>query len=149
MLFRTHIALGVLLGIICFFSFDYNVLVFATTVFASLLPDIDSTKSFIGNRFFLRPLQWIIKHRGVFHSLTLCFVLSYFISAVYPFLAFAFFIGYTSHLLLDSITVEGIVPFWPLGYKTEGVITTGSFTEKMTFWGICIFAVIFLFLKLF
>jgi inner membrane protein len=149
MLFKTHIAFGAFLGLIAFFSFDYNLFVFATTIFASTLPDIDSTKSFIGNRFFLRPIQWIIKHRGIFHSLTLCFVLSWVISMLYPVLGFAFFLGYASHLFLDSITVEGIVPFWPLQYKTEGAITTGSVVEKITFWAICGFGFLLLFLKLF
>lgn len=149
MLFRTHVALGVFLALIALFSFHYNLLVFMMVIFASMLPDIDSTKSFIGNRILLRPLQWIIKHRGIFHSITFCFFVSWLIALIYPLLAFPFFLGYSSHLFLDSITIEGIVPFWPLKYKTEGVITTGGLVEKVTFWGICVFSVVFLFLKLF
>lgn len=149
MLFKTHLALGVFVGLVCLFSFNYNPLVFAIAVFASILPDIDSTSSFIGNRFWLRPLQWIIKHRGIFHSLTACVLLAWLIALVYPRLAFSFFAGYASHLLLDSFTVEGVVPFWPFGHKTEGMIPTGGKVETGLFWILCAGSVIFIVAKLF
>ena len=149
MLFRTHLAIGVFTGFVAFFAMGNSILAFFAATFASLLPDIDSTSSFMGNRFWLRPMQWIIKHRGIFHSLTLCVFLSWIVALYYPPVAFAFFIGYASHLLLDSFTIEGVVPFWPLSYKTEGVITTGGKIDSGIFWISCLCCGLFLIAKLF
>lgn len=149
MLFRTHFAVGLFTGFLAFFALNNSILAFLTATFASILPDIDSTSSVLGNRFWLKPMHWIIKHRGIFHSLTFCVALSYPIALFHPTIAFAFFIGYASHLLIDSFTVEGVVPFWPLGYKTEGIITTGGKIDSGLFWISCLASAIFLIAKVF
>jgi membrane-bound metal-dependent hydrolase YbcI (DUF457 family) len=138
MLFKTHVAFGIFVGLLAMQAFDFSPLVFLLCVFASILPDIDSTKSFIGNRFYLRPLQWMVKHRGFFHSLTACVLFSIIVWAFVPKMAFAFFAGYAVHLLIDSFTIEGVTPFWPLTYKTEGAFTTGNVSESIIFFVMCI-----------
>ncbi|MBC8444083.1 metal-dependent hydrolase, partial [Candidatus Woesearchaeota archaeon] len=48
-------------------------------------------------------------------------------------------IGYSSHLILDSFTKQGIKPFYPLSnIKFKGNTTTNSIIEKLLFWIITI-----------
>lgn len=139
MLLKTHVAFGVLIGLLIMPAFNFSPLIFLVCIVATVLPDIDCARSFIGNRFYLRPIQWVVKHRGFFHSLTACIVFSIIVWSFAPRFAFAFFMGYAAHLFIDSVTVEGITPLWPLSYKTEGAFTTGKFSENVIFFVLCLF----------
>ncbi len=143
MLFRTHAIIGIFAGLVVV-SWTGDPLSFFICLFASLLPDIDSTKSFIGRRFYFRPIQWIVKHRGFFHSLTACILFSLIIARIAPSISFAFFVGYAAHLLADSFTVEGVTPFWPLAHKTEGTMTTGNLSENFIFFSFCVLSLLVL-----
>ncbi|MEI6731477.1 MAG: metal-dependent hydrolase [archaeon] len=133
MLSRTHIAFAVMF-ILLFFNSVHSKFIFVVVVlFSSLLPDLDSMHSKLGNRWFLRPLQWFVKHRGMLHSLTFSVIIALLLDFFLPVLAFPFFLGYASHILLDSFTIEGIRPFWPLKAEVKGWLKTDGTSEKLTF----------------
>ncbi len=135
MMFRTHLAFAALSALV-FLSYSSNKLLFLFVALASaLLPDVDSAHSILGKRWFFRPMQWMVKHRGVFHSLTFCLIVSLAFAFFYPVFALPFFLGYASHLLLDSFTDNGIRPFWPSKKELKGFIRTGGKIEKGLLYG--------------
>lgn len=93
-------------------------------VFA-ILPDMDNPRSFIGRLlfFFSGPLDRHFGHRTISHSLLFCVFISIMyatLSAVVVggFLAaaplfFAAFMGFFSHIMLDSMTKQGTLFFYP------------------------------------
>ena len=115
---------------------------------ATFIPDIDSRFSTLGHRYFARILQFFTKHRGVIHSFSFLFLITFLLVLFFPVLALGFFLGYGLHLFADSFTKEGIEPFYPWKRKSRGFVSTGSKTET----GIFVFFLIldlFLFLRLF
>ena len=135
MLIKTHLVI-VALFIILLIPFVNNPFLFSVIAFfATILPDIDSKFSSIGKPKINRILQFFSKHRGMFHSLTFCFVVSLFLSFFIPVLAFAFFLGYSVHLFSDSFTKDGIPVFWPLKKHSKGFLVTGGIFEKGLFFG--------------
>ena len=92
-----------------------------TTIFASLLPDIDHTRSIIGKMFlpFSRFLNRRYGHRTITHSLIIMIALSllsaflettFLHSSIYSKI---FFLSYFSHLILDMMTVQGVPLLYP------------------------------------
>ena len=148
MLLKTHLIIALTFILYLVNSVNYKILFVFGVLIATILPDVDSTQSFLGRRWYLRPFQWVTKHRGMFHSLSFCFVLALLISFFYPLLAFPFFLGYGVHLLADSMTIEGIRPFWPNKNIVHGNITTGGRKEKIIFYVFIILDVL-LFIGLF
>lgn len=135
---RTHLIFSFLIGLLIINSFDIqNKIIFiAILLIASIIPDIDSYKSKIGKK--VKPISFLLNlffmHRGMFHSLFLLTLISFVIALVKTELAIAFFIGYLSHLALDSLTPEGITLFYPFSRKrTKGFIRTGSLFENIFF----------------
>ncbi|MBW2999162.1 metal-dependent hydrolase [Candidatus Woesearchaeota archaeon] len=132
MMFVTHIALGFLAGLfgIGFFHPNNQILFIILVLFGAAFPDIDSTKSKLGRKFKIIGL--LFEHRGFFHSffalagiLFLVFILSHNMVYVY-----AMLIGYLSHLLSDSLTIQGIMPLHPVSKKAvKGFIKTGKLAE--------------------
>jgi inner membrane protein len=96
-------------------------LAIATTVVASLLPDIDHPKSIVGRLF--KPLsKWLNRHYGhrtITHSAvvlllgTLVFALIEKTAAGQTQLATIFCYAYLSHLLFDMMTLQGVPLFYP------------------------------------
>ena len=115
---------------------------------ATVIPDLDSSKSSYGRHVVFRPMQFFVRHRGVFHSITTAVVFSVILAVFWPVLSLGFFIGYSGHLIIDSFTKDGINPFWPLKANSSGPIATGGRIEE-TFFLTMIFADILLFLLLF
>lgn len=103
---------------------------------ASLMPDIDSTSSTLGHYKILRPLQYLVGHRGLIHSLLFCVAISVILAFYFPILALPFFLGYSTHLLADSFTLDGIKPFWPSKLEVRGRLRTGGRVEDGLFLGI-------------
>jgi len=130
MLLRTHLAFAFLIGMMFFKYVSSPVVFMVVLIIATYLPDVDTAFSSIGAHWPFRFLQWFVKHRGIFHSLTLTLVFSIILSFVYPLFALPFFLGYSLHIYLDSFTVNGITPFWPLKAQTSWKITTGSKSES-------------------
>ena len=101
-------------------------------LFASLLPDIDHTKSIIGKLFF--PLAQAINrkygHRTITHSVIvligLTAIISGFQSAYFPSIKAAqvFGLAYGSHILFDMMTVQGVPLFYP--FKKNPCVLPGN-----------------------
>ena len=133
MLIKTHLAIT-LFFVLLFISFVKLPLLFlVVALLATYIPDIDSKHSRIGHYFFLRPLQWFARHRGFVHSFTFLILITFGLALFLPFLALAFFLGYCSHLIADSFTIEGIKPFYPHKRVCSGSIRTGGVSETNIF----------------
>jgi len=137
-MFRTHLVFSFLIGLLIISSFDIqNKTIFIIILLiASVLPDIDSYKSKIGKK--VKPLSFLINiflgHRGIFHSVFLLILISLLIMLASYEITIAFFVGYLSHLILDSLTPEGVMFFYPFSKKkTKGFIRTGSLWENIFF----------------
>ena len=133
MLIKTHLAIT-LFFVLLFIPFvNLPLLFLIIALVATYLPDIDSRHSKIGHYFFLRPFQWFAKHRGFVHSFTFLFLITFGLVLFFPIIALAFFVGYGSHLIADSFTIEGIKPFYPFKKISNGGIRTGSLLETNVF----------------
>ncbi|MBD3247321.1 hypothetical protein GF378_01745 [Candidatus Pacearchaeota archaeon] len=133
MLIRTHLAITLCLTLFFIPFVRYPILFLLVALLATYIPDIDSKKSRIGNHWYLRPFQWIARHRGFVHSFSFLLLLSLIFVFFIPFLALPFFLGYSSHLIADSFTLRGIRPFFPLRCVSKGNITTGGVNEFNVF----------------
>ncbi|MBR9703375.1 metal-dependent hydrolase [Candidatus Woesearchaeota archaeon] len=109
-------------------------LTLVSAALGALLPDIDHPASFIGRR--VKPVAWLARHRGFFHSLFGAAILTGLYEVILrtsgyvntPLPAY-FFAGFLSHLILDASTKEGIQPFYPAKKKIKGQKRTGSLLE--------------------
>lgn len=138
MLLRTHVMLA-LLFVIIFFNHVGNKWVFAVMVLVvTVVPDLDSGFSSYGRHLIFRPLQFFVRHRGIIHSFTIAFILSVLIAVWWPVASFGFFLGYCVHLFADSFTKDGIYPFWPLKWKSNGVLKSGGRFEESLFLGLIV-----------
>ncbi len=140
MLFYTHIAFAILLGlyVIDFIPITDITLFFSSLIVFTLVPDIDQTKSIIGKR--LKPLSGILSffgHRGFTHSVLFVVLVYLILSHFSMLIAFAAVLAILSHLILDALTPKGIMPLYPLKYKIKGPFRTNSIIEKMVFIVIC------------
>lgn len=115
----THLAAAVLtLSIARGFGLDVGPLEVGAVAVASLLPDIDTQSSGIGR--YARPVSHFIEtrfgHRTITHSLLFTAILCglLFPLALYsPGVWYAFLYGYLSHLLLDTLNINGVPLLWP------------------------------------
>lgn len=130
---KTHLLIGLAFALLFLPNVNSKLIFFPIVLICSLLPDIDSPNSQYGNQWFLRPLQFVSKHRGMLHSLSFCILVSLAFAFILPILALPFFLGYSSHLLSDSFTKDGITPFWPWKKISEGIVRTGRKIEKGIF----------------
>src|SRR3989338_641887 len=148
MMYRTHALFGIFLALV-FLDYANNKLLFFLVVLAStFLPDIDCTHSYLGREKIFRPVEWFVKHRGLFHSLVFCIFVAGIFAFTYPLLALPFFLGYAGHLLLDSFTNNGIRPFWPFKKELKGFVRTDGKVEKGIFYFL-ILANVLLLVKIF
>ena len=152
-MFKTHLAIGFLIGLLSFKFFHFSPLFFIllVTIF-SALPDIDHPKSKYGRYlwFLSIPISFFFKHRGFFHSIFPA-VIGYFIFMYFkfPLIAWSLLIGYVAHLIGDCITIEGINFLHPLStFEIHGPIHTGKFLESILFYFVIGFNIFYL-LKLF
>lgn len=144
MLFYTHVAFSILLGLFSYEFLNNQILFFACLILFSLLPDIDESGSFISKRIFMLPkiLNFIFSHRKFFHSLLFLVLVYIFLNFFNQTVALSSLIGISSHLILDAMTKEGIYPLYPLKLKTRGPIKTGKVFELIIF--LIILAIIFI-----
>ncbi len=137
MIFRTHLAFGLLLGLLFFDKFNVNKWLFLFLIlFGAALPDIDHPKSRIGKkfRFLSKIINFFFGHRKLIHSIFIPIILSFIIRNFFGDSWIPFFIGYFSHLIMDSFTLEGvnfIHPFKQL--RLQGFIETGKKEEMVLF----------------
>ena len=135
MLARTHASVALALSLFLADRYSLSIYFILTAVLFSLLPDLDTPKSFIGRRIW--PLSWLIKlivgHRTLFHAVWLWAIT---IILVYPLnkaVALGIGVGYITHLLLDSLTRSGVQLFFPLAYRIRGPLKTGRIVEGVLF----------------
>ena len=79
MMFRTHLAFALLVGLLTMSLFDLNKYLFVSLVlFAGILPDIDYPRSKIGKklRAVSVPIKFLFGHRGIFHSVFMAGIIS-------------------------------------------------------------------------
>jgi membrane-bound metal-dependent hydrolase YbcI (DUF457 family) len=148
MIKKTHLAIGLALGLYFLPFMTHKALFLPIILIASLLPDIDSVNSSLGKYRIFRPIQSFFEHRGPLHSYTVLIILSLLLAFFYPIYSLPFFLGYSIHLFADSFTVRGIKPFWPFKYHTAGVIKSGGVVDKALFYTFVIID-LFLFILLF
>ena len=99
------------------------------TVVASLLPDIDHTKSPIGKVFYpiAKYLNRNFGHRTITHTIIILLLGSILAGAAgYSVngtrdIGLIFFLAYLSHLILDMVTMQGVPLFYPF-FKNPCVI---------------------------
>ena len=130
MMYRTHLMVGVFFALLFLPAIENKISFAIVVLFCSLLPDVDSMHSKLGRHWFLRPIQWCIKHRDMLHSFTFCIIFTLFFVFYFPILALPFFLGYAGHLVSDAITIEGIRAWWPSKKRIEGKIKTDGKAEK-------------------
>ena len=141
---QTHAAAGVLIalalakaGIVSVTGHGY--LLFA--LFGSLLPDIDNHNSKIGRKIpgFSRVAEFLMGHRGIYHSLigcTVTLVIFFLIFQAFSLAAWesyisALGIGFIFHLVMDSLTVKGIHWFRPVhNVRFRGPFLTGGWADS-------------------
>ena len=111
--------------------------------FGSILPDIDSPKSYINRKYLLgigKGIALFSKHRGFWHSIygILIFIIAsviivYIINVPLIFsLALPF--GYFLHLAADSLNTTGIKWLWKSNkLHIKSKIKTGKITEQLFF----------------
>jgi membrane-bound metal-dependent hydrolase YbcI (DUF457 family) len=145
MIFRTHIVFGFFLGLIVLnLGWVDNWILFLVFLFlGSGFPDVDSSKSKFGKNFLSRLVSTFSKHRRIFHSLFLGIILGYLLLRVDVGMGLGFFLGFLSHIVLDSTTKQGINFLYPFGeFKIKGWIRTGGKVEKIIFYVLVVLSVI-------
>ncbi|MFQ6020938.1 MAG: metal-dependent hydrolase [Candidatus Aenigmatarchaeota archaeon] len=118
---QTHLIFAFLLFILFGFVLNFPLELSIFAFIGALLPDLD-----------LRPRAW---HRKVCHNVWFLMIILF--GGIYLFLlnkiaAIVLSIGFFSHLIADSLTHYGIMPFWPIKKpKFKGPITTGGLGEYL------------------
>lgn len=128
MMIYTHLAAAVAAGLYLFGLYHESWLFILVCAAAALLPDIDSTKSFVGRR--TKVLGWIFRHRRFFHSGLFFFAVAGLAYVVSPWAGAAVGAGVLSHLVLDGLTPGGVMLFYPFSkWKIAGPIRSNSIGE--------------------
>lgn len=155
---HTHLIFAIVLGTLYFDYFTSGdwLLKFGfalTLIIGALLPDIDEKQSSISHKHpVLHGLAASIdKHRGVFHSIwvpVIIFLIAHFVISRYfsipSLLLMGLFIGYGSHLLADSFTVQGIAPLHPIHKgRMKGLIKTGGIAETVFLVAMVVFLLVY------
>ena len=134
MLFYTHLLFSVLIGLYLLPYSNFNKLIFiALIAFFSFFLDIDKANSKIGKKLGIISIliNFIFGHRKLIHSL-LFILAGYLILSLFSnLLAISFLIGTLTHLILDSLTKEGVRLLYPLKFHVKGFIKTGSIIETI------------------
>ncbi len=137
MLGRTHLAFGILLGLLYYVTGAPLWVLFFIPI-ASILMDVDEKHSYVGRH--AKIISWAFTHRGFFHSIwfvAISWLIAREISSV---LATSILIAYFGHLLLDAISKQGIKIFWPLKWHLKGPFRVGKWEEHLVL--ACVLAVI-------
>ncbi|MEM5804856.1 MAG: metal-dependent hydrolase [Candidatus Aenigmatarchaeota archaeon] len=126
MLKRTHLLFGALLFLALNVRLGYPMLMMAFSLIGAMVPDLD--------------LKFM--HRKLLHNfwaLGLAIIGGFASGLMNNQIATSFAIGFASHLLADSLTHTGIMPFWPLPKpRFRGPVTTGGLAEYALVIGISV-----------
>jgi inner membrane protein len=133
MLARTHLVITLFI-VLLFFSSEQNFALFLfVSLFATLLPDIDTPYSKIGKHKLFRIINFFTKHRGIIHSFTFLFAVSVILLIFFKEILIPFVLGYASHLLADCFTIQGVRLFYPFKLKIRGKLRTNGLIENLLF----------------
>ena len=141
---ETHSSGGYLFIALTFFKFNsiylnnYNILYklilfaicFQSANLGSMLPDLDTRKSYISKKwpYLSKFISKRCKHRGFTHSLLILLILLQFLKLIILIgenniilicISYGILTGYTSHIILDAFTYEGVDLFFPLGFNLK------------------------------
>lgn len=134
----THLVFGFFSGIVLmdFINIGNKYIFFALILIGTLLPDIDTPNSKISRKIPVIPwvLSVLSRHRGIFHSVFLALGFAAVIWIFNPPYGIALFIGYSSHLLIDGFTKQGVNLLHPISQlRIAGPIETGKIWELVLF----------------
>lgn len=143
MMYKTHLifALFIYLILAKYLAFSKSFWILLIVGIGSLLPDIDSSQSFINRTFKISKVFALTsKHRGFWHSIfglilvaTLTYLICLFLHLSFSFVL-AISIGYFLHLAADALTVSGIKPLWKISnFEIKGFFKTSSILEMILF----------------
>ena len=138
MLIKTHILITLFFVLILLNSVENKAVFVIVALIATFIPDIDTKFSKLGKKKVFRPLQFFVSHRGFLHSFIFLGLITLIFYLFWPILIFGFVLGYGSHLLADSLTIQGIKPFYPFKTRIKGKIKTGGRLEVALFVGFLI-----------
>lgn len=107
----------------------------------ALAPDLDHPQAALSRRLGPLALPFrLLKHRGFLHSAAAAALVAVPIALVpdrFILYALAASLGYSSHLVLDGLTVQGIPLFWPLAGRWRVLgLTTGGIGELIVLLGL-------------
>ncbi len=145
MLIRTHLLITLFFILILFSSVGNKAFFVIVALAATFIPDIDTKFSKLGRKKVFRPLQFFVSHRGFFHSFLFLALISLIFYLFLPLVVLPFALGYGSHLLADSLTIQGIKPFYPFKGRWRWKIKTGGRLEVIVFVGFLIVDLFLLF----
>jgi membrane-bound metal-dependent hydrolase YbcI (DUF457 family) len=149
MFFRTHFVVA-LFFVLVFLQYIENPIIFLPVAFiATILPDIDSRFSRIGHHKIFRIFNFFVRHRGITHSFSFLAMISLLIFFSFRGILLPFTSAYSLHLLLDSLTVSGIMPFYPLKFRIKGKIKTGGIIERVIFVSFLLIDFLLMFFKIY
>jgi len=147
MLARTHIVFALFFVLLLFSEIQNFIIFLSVFLLASIIPDIDTPFSKIGKIKLFRILNFFTKHRGIIHSFIFLIFISCFLLFFKNNIWLAFVLGYSSHLILDCFTVQGVRLFYPFKLKVKGFVKTNGLIENLLF-SILFFIDLFLSIKL-
>lgn len=134
MTYKTHMLAGAAIGLCTVELIDVDLIkqgaYILGIVLGSVLPDVDHQNSWISKR--TGPLKYIFSglgHRGATHSLVGAFIALVVIILLSRSNIFSYgiFIGYLSHLFIDTLTPSGVNWFWPKKHRCKlATISTNS-----------------------
>jgi len=137
-MFKTHLAFSLFVGLILIKLLDVEnqILFLIFLLFFSVFPDIDEKSSRISKKtkILSRPISFLFKHRGLFHTVYFPLVLFLLFFIINEELGIAVLAGYLSHLFLDSLTKSGVRIFKPFfKLKFYGFFKVGKFFDNFLF----------------
>ena len=141
MLAKTHIAFGILAGLVAlkYVPISNQLLFIALVIVGVFLPDIDHYDSKVNRSLKVtRIIPLFFGHRGFFHSI---FAALLIFAGLWWWQGFIYgaglFVGYVSHLISDALTVSGVGFLNPIvHYKIKGPVQTGTVTETLVFFAV-------------
>jgi inner membrane protein len=101
-----------------------TIIYFMVIVFASVAPDLDTTKSAISRLLFpFKPLIYLVEKKYGHRTITHSFYFWMFVSVLFLivtnnlYLSMLFSVAYLSHIFADIITESGVKAFYPFNKK--------------------------------
>jgi len=137
MMWYTHAIFGLFLyGILGLLGAPLNEETLAMAVLGALMPDIDHPKSYISTKLpFGNAVPKFVEHRGATHTVEAALLITAVVGGIAyyltdnPWTVVAFFLGYISHLLADSLTVSGVKWSRFSKFHPRGPVKTGTWRE--------------------